>query len=56
LAVDASARPIVDEGGATSIRSVYAGGDIVRGAATVVEAIGDGVRAARAIDCDLRHR
>jgi pyruvate/2-oxoglutarate dehydrogenase complex dihydrolipoamide dehydrogenase (E3) component len=50
LAVDASARPIVDERGATSIPGVYAGDDIVRGAATVVDAIGDGLLAAEAID------
>jgi pyruvate ferredoxin oxidoreductase beta subunit len=53
LAVDASARLIVDERGATSIPGVYAGGDIVRGAATVVDAVGDGLRAAKAIDRDL---
>jgi NADPH-dependent glutamate synthase beta subunit-like oxidoreductase len=29
---------------------VFAGGDIVRGAATVILAMGDGKRAARAID------
>ena len=56
LAVDASAQPIADGRGATSIRGVYAGGDIVRGAATVVEAIGDGVRAAQSMDRDLGRR
>ena len=35
---------------ATSIPGVYAGGDIVIGAATVIEAMGAGKRAARAID------
>ena len=54
LAVDGLARPIVDERGATSMPGVYAGGDIVRGAATVVEAVGDGMRAADAIEGDLR--
>ena len=33
----------------TSIKGVYAGGDIVRGAATVILAMGDGRMAARAI-------
>lgn len=35
---------------ATSIPGVYAGGDIVTGSATVIEAMGAGKRAARAID------
>jgi dihydropyrimidine dehydrogenase (NAD+) subunit PreT len=34
---------------ATSVPKVFAGGDIVRGAGTVVAAVGDGKRAARAI-------
>ncbi len=41
------------ETGATSIPGVYAGGDIVTGAATVIEAMGAGKRAARAIDAYL---
>jgi glutamate synthase (NADPH/NADH) small chain len=48
--VDALGRPIADERGATSIPGVYAGGDIVRGAATVVDAVADGLHAAKAID------
>jgi glutamate synthase (NADPH/NADH) small chain len=36
--------------GATSLPGVFAGGDIARGAATVILAMGDGKRAARAID------
>ncbi len=40
---------IVTEGGLTSIPKVYAGGDIVRGAATVISAMGDGKQAAKAI-------
>jgi len=40
--------------GRTSLRGVYAGGDIVTGAATVIEAMGAGKRAARAIDTFLR--
>jgi glutamate synthase (NADPH/NADH) small chain len=38
-----------DESLATSIAGVYAGGDIVTGAATVIEAMGAGRRAARAM-------
>jgi glutamate synthase (NADPH/NADH) small chain len=38
-----------DEAGMTSIDGVFAGGDIVRGAATVILAMGDGKRAAAAI-------
>jgi len=34
----------------TSIPGVFAGGDIVRGAATVISAMGDGKLAAREID------
>ena len=39
-----------ETGGATSIEGVYAGGDIVRGGATVILAMGDGRRAAAAMD------
>jgi NADPH-dependent glutamate synthase beta subunit-like oxidoreductase len=38
----------------TSMPGVFAGGDIVRGAATVILAMGDGKRAAAAIDAWLR--
>jgi len=41
---------IVDEDGMTSKRGVFAGGDITRGAATVILAMGDGKKAAAAID------
>ena len=34
----------------TSLPGVFAGGDIVRGAATVILAMGDGKRAAAAMD------
>lgn len=40
---------------ATSLPGVYAGGDIVTGAATVIEAMGAGKRAAEAIDKYLRN-
>ena len=41
---------VTDQNGMTSLPGVFAGGDIVRGAATVILAMGDGKRAARAID------
>ncbi|MCX7749931.1 MAG: NADPH-dependent glutamate synthase [Clostridia bacterium] len=39
-----------EESGATSKRGVYAGGDVVTGAATVILAMGAGKKAAKAID------
>ena len=45
---------IVDDNGMTSLPGVFAGGDIVRGAATVILAMGDGKRAAKAMDEYLR--
>jgi len=39
-----------EETRATSREGIFAGGDITRGSATVISAIGDGKRAARAID------
>ncbi len=41
---------IADENGKTSLPGVFAGGDIVRGAATVILAMGDGKRAAKAMN------
>jgi glutamate synthase (NADPH/NADH) small chain len=41
---------LVDDQGMTSLPGVFAGGDIVRGAATVILAMGDGKRSAKAID------
>ena len=38
------------ETGVTNVRGVFAGGDIVTGAATVIEAMGAGKKAAKAID------
>jgi len=38
------------DGGKTSIEGVFAGGDVVTGAATVIKAMGAGKEAARAID------
>jgi NADPH-dependent glutamate synthase beta subunit-like oxidoreductase/Pyruvate/2-oxoacid:ferredoxin oxidoreductase delta subunit len=45
--------PAVDEDGATVDRRIFAGGDLVTGPATVIEAIAAGRRAARAIDRHL---
>jgi glutamate synthase (NADPH/NADH) small chain len=41
---------VVDDQGMTSLPGVFAGGDIVRGAATVILAMGDGKRTAKAIN------
>jgi glutamate synthase (NADPH/NADH) small chain len=41
---------VADADGATSRKGVFAGGDIVTGAATVILAMGAGKTAARAID------
>ena len=46
----------VAEDGATSKPGVYAGGDIARGSATVILAMGDGKRAAATIDKYVRER
>lgn len=43
-----------DATGATNLPGVFAGGDIVRGGATVILAMGDGKKAAAAIDAYLR--
>jgi glutamate synthase (NADPH/NADH) small chain len=40
---------IITSDGQTSIPGVFAGGDIVRGAATVISAMGDGKLAAKSI-------
>ena len=41
---------VVDEKYRTTLKGVFAGGDAVRGEATVVLAMGDGKKAAKAID------
>lgn len=46
----------VNEEGMTNLPGVFAGGDIVTGAATVIEAMGAGKRAARGIDHWVRKR
>jgi glutamate synthase (NADPH/NADH) small chain len=43
-----------EETGRTSKKGVFAGGDIVTGAATVILAMGAGKKAARSIDCYLK--
>ena len=45
-----------DENGATNLPGVFAGGDIVRGGATVILAMGDGKSAAVAIDSFLKQK
>lgn len=47
---------VVDEDGAASIPGIFAGGDIARGGATVIQAVADGKRAARSIDQYLRNK
>ncbi len=54
LGLSAKGNIATDENGATSIPGVFAGGDIVRGGATVILAMGDGKKAAAAIDNYLR--
>ena len=44
---------IIDESGQTTLPRVYAGGDIVLGAATVILAMGQGRRAAESINAML---
>ncbi|MBO5604924.1 MAG: NADPH-dependent glutamate synthase [Acidaminococcaceae bacterium] len=50
LVVNKRGNIVADENGATSMPGVYAGGDIVTGAATVISAMGAGKKAAAAID------
>ena len=50
IKVDKKGRIIVDENGETSLPGVYAGGDIVLGAATVILAMGEGRRAAASVN------
>lgn len=47
---------VSDESGGTSMAGVFAGGDIVRGGATVILAMGDGKAAAESIDTYLSGR
>ena len=54
LALDKRGNIPVNESMMTNVPGVFAGGDIVTGAATVIEAMGAGKNAAAAIDCFLR--
>jgi len=54
LKVNEDGNIIVDDNLMTSIEGVFAGGDIVTGAATVIEAMGAGKKAAQAIDKYLK--
>ncbi|NJE09324.1 NADPH-dependent glutamate synthase [Thermococcus sp. MAR1] len=47
---------IVDENLMTSIPGVFAGGDAIRGEATVILAMGDGKKAAKAIDAYIKQK
>ena len=47
---------VADDNGATTKPFVYAGGDVVTGAATVILAMGAGKKAAKAIDEELKKR
>ena len=53
LAVNSRGGIVVNEDGLTSRPGLYAGGDAVTGAATVISAMGAGKTAARAIDAYL---
>jgi glutamate synthase (NADPH/NADH) small chain len=50
MKLDKRGNIVVDDNLMTSIPGVFAGGDIVRGAATVILAMGDGKKAALALD------
>lgn len=54
LKLDQRGNILVDANGMTSKAGVFAGGDIVRGAATVILAMGDGKKAAQSIHNYLR--
>lgn len=56
LEVNKRGNIVADEAGSTSIPGVFAGGDIVTGAATVISAMGAGKRAAVAIDEYLKSK
>ena len=54
LKLDRKGNIAVDADGMTSKPGVFAGGDIVRGAATVILAMGDGKKTAANIDAYLK--
>ena len=55
LKTDRKGRIIVNENMRSAIPGVYAGGDIVSGAATVIKAMGDGKNAALSMTKSLKH-
>jgi glutamate synthase (NADPH/NADH) small chain len=54
LELDARGNIAVDDNQMTNLEGVFSGGDIVTGAATVIEAMGAGKRAAKAIEAFLK--
>ena len=56
LEIDRRGQIEVGEDRATSLPGIYAGGDIVRGAGTVIRAMGDGKVAAHSIDAYLKNK
>ena len=54
IRTDPKGHILVDENNETSMRNVFAGGDIVLGAATVILAMGEGRKAAAAINARLK--
>ena len=56
LALNKWGNIVIDEQGKTSLPGVFAGGDIVRGAATVILAMGDGKQVAAHMDKYLRQK
>ena len=56
LATSSRGQIIVDENLMTSIDGIFAGGDIVSGAATVILAMGAGKKAAKSIDEYIKNR
>lgn len=56
LATDVDMKITVDDGLATSIDGVFAGGDVTTGSATVIEAMGAGKTAARMMDLYIKDK
>ena len=56
LTLNASGNIMISTAGETSLPGVFSGGDIVRGGATVILAMGDGKRAATAINDYLKRK
>lgn len=56
LALNKHGNITVDDSGMSSVPGVFAGGDITRGAATVILAMGDGKRLAASVETWVNHR